>query len=68
MYNNRKKNTTILLGSLIFYWCRFIYWFKTTVVGDVLWLRYDSSHHSIAILTSERADIKIQVKKAITIL
>ena len=28
------------------------------VVGDMLWLRAMIPHHSIAILTSERADIK----------
>jgi hypothetical protein len=57
MYN-RKKNNTILLGSLILFMPLYSLLLKTTV-GDVLVQRYDSSHHSIAILTSERADIKI---------
>jgi len=34
------------------------------IVGDILWMKAMIPHHSIAILTSERADIKDQeVKK-----
>jgi uncharacterized protein (DUF305 family) len=31
---------------------------QAPIVGDVLWMKAMIPHHSIAILTSERADIK----------
>ena len=65
MYNNRKKNTAILLGSLILFSAAlFLVRVQKPIVGDVLWLKGMIPHHSIAILTSERADIKDpEVKK-----
>jgi len=65
MYNNRKKNKAILLGSLILFGAAlFLVRIQKPIVGDVLWLKGMIPHHSIAILTSERADIKDpEVKK-----
>ena len=65
MYNNTKKNTAILLGSLILFSAAlFLVRVQKPIVGDVLWLKGMIPHHSIAILTSERADIKDpEVKK-----
>ncbi len=37
---------------------------QSPIIGDVLWMKAMIPHHSIAILTSERADIKDpEVKK-----
>ncbi|MBC5840065.1 DUF305 domain-containing protein [Flavobacterium sp. F-380] len=65
MYNNTKKSTAILLGSLILFSAAlFLVRVQKPIVGDVLWLKGMIPHHSIAILTSERADIKDpEVKK-----
>ena len=65
MYSNTKKNTAILLGSLILFSAAlFLVRIQKPIVGDVLWLKGMIPHHSIAILTSERADIKDpEVKK-----
>ncbi|MCL6462188.1 protein of unknown function [Flavobacterium micromati] len=59
MYKNKKKNTAILLGSLVlFSSALFLVRMQRPIIGDVLWLKGMIPHHSIAILTSERADIK----------
>ncbi len=59
MYKNKKKNTGILLGSLVlFSSALFLVRTQKPIIGDVLWLKGMIPHHSIAILTSERADIK----------
>ncbi|MCW2120564.1 DUF305 domain-containing protein [Flavobacterium sp. 7A] len=65
MYKNKKKNTAIFLGSvLLFSSALFLVRTQKPIIGDVLWLKGMIPHHSIAILTSERADIKDpQVKK-----
>lgn len=58
MYLNRKKNIAILLGSLIlFVGALGLVRAQSPVVGDLLWLKAMIPHHSIAILTSSRADI-----------
>ena len=58
MYQNRKKNIAILLGSLIlFVGALGLVRAQSPVVGDLLWLKAMIPHHSIAILTSSRADI-----------
>lgn len=65
MYKNKKKNTAILLGSFILF-CSSLFLVRTQspIIGDVLWMKAMIPHHSIAILTSERADIKDpEVKK-----
>ena len=65
MYKNKKKNIAILLSSLIlFSSALFLVRTQKPIIGDVLWLKAMIPHHSIAILTSERADIKDpEVKK-----
>lgn len=65
MYKNKKKNRAILLGSLLlFSTALFLVRVQRPIIGDVLWMKAMIPHHSIAILTSERADIKDpEVKK-----
>ncbi|GGD94218.1 hypothetical protein GCM10011412_35330 [Maribacter cobaltidurans] len=65
MYTDRKKNIAILLGSLVlFLGALFLVRDQKSTVGDVLWMKAMIPHHSIAILTSERADIQDpEVKK-----
>ncbi|MGB3606675.1 DUF305 domain-containing protein [Psychroserpens sp.] len=59
MYNNKKKNIGILVGSLVlFVGALGLVRAQAPIVGDMLWLKGMIPHHSIAILTSERADIK----------
>tara|TARA_R110002049_G_scaffold278584_3_gene457379 strand:+ start:2985 stop:3467 length:483 start_codon:yes stop_codon:yes gene_type:complete len=59
MYQNKKKNITILIGSLVlFSGALALVRAQAPIVGDVLWLKGMIPHHSIAILTSERADIQ----------
>ena len=65
MYQNKTKNIAIILGSiLLFSSALILVRAQKPIIGDVLWLRAMIPHHSIAILTSERADIKDpEVKK-----
>lgn len=57
MYGNKKANAAIYLGSaLIFALSLFLVRSQTTV-QDVSYMRAMIPHHSIAILTSERAEI-----------
>ncbi|QHI35628.1 hypothetical protein IMCC3317_09740 [Kordia antarctica] len=65
MYTNKKKNMAILIGSFIlFVGALGLVRAQSPIVGDVLWLKAMIPHHSIAILTSERADIQDpEVKK-----
>lgn len=59
MYKNKKKNIAILLGSAILFVSALgLVRAQSPVVGDVLWMKAMIPHHSIAILTSKRADIK----------
>lgn len=58
MYKNRKKNIAIYLGSLLLFVSALGLVRAQIPVGDVLWMKAMIPHHSIAILTSERADIK----------
>ena len=58
MYKNKKKNTAIILGSIILFFSALtLVRVQKPVVGDVLWMKAMIPHHSIAILTSERANI-----------
>lgn len=58
MYTNKKKNIAILLGSL-FLFVSAVSLVKTqTLIGDILYLKGMIPHHSIAIITSKRAQIK----------
>lgn len=65
MYRNKKKNMLIILGSiLLFSSALFLVRVQKPIVGDTLWMRAMIPHHSIAILTSERADLNDpEVKK-----
>ncbi|MDD2476192.1 MAG: DUF305 domain-containing protein [Dysgonamonadaceae bacterium] len=59
MYKNRKKNIAIVLGSIILFVSALgLVRTQKPIIGDVLWMKAMIPHHSIAILTSERADIK----------
>lgn len=65
MYKNKKKNIAIILGSAVLFVSTLgLVRAQAPIVGDVLWMKAMIPHHSIAILTSERADIKDpEVKK-----
>ena len=65
MYKNNKKNAAIIMGSiLLFFSALILVRAQKPIIGDMLWLRAMIPHHSIAILTSERADIQDpEVKK-----
>lgn len=65
MYNNKRKNIAILVGSFILFVSALsLVRTQAPIVGDVLWLKGMIPHHSIAILTSQRADIQDpEVKK-----
>ena len=65
MYTNKRKNMAIILGSIVLFTTALtLVRIQKPIVGDLLWLRGMIPHHSIAILTSERADIKDpEVKK-----
>lgn len=65
MYKNKKKNMGIYIGSLVLFISALVLVrAQKPVIGDVLWMKAMIPHHSIAILTSERADIKDpEVKK-----
>jgi len=59
MYQNKKKNIGIVLGSiLLFVSALGLVRAQAPIIGDVLWMKAMIPHHSIAILTSERADIQ----------
>lgn len=59
MYQNKKKNIAILLGSLVlFVGALGLVRAQSPIIGDILWMKAMIPHHSIAILTSERAEIK----------
>jgi hypothetical protein len=57
MYENKKANIAIFVGSALLFGV--VYWvFRAqSVVDDVTYMRQMIPHHSLAILTSERANI-----------
>jgi len=65
MYQNKKKNIGIVVGSIVlFIGALGLVRDQASTVGDILWMKAMIPHHSIAILTSERADIQDpEVKK-----
>lgn len=65
MYQNRKKNIAIVLGSIILFAGAYgLVRAQAPIIGDVLYMKAMIPHHSIAILTSKRADIQDpEVKK-----
>lgn len=59
MYKNKKKNIGIYLGSAILFVSALgLVRAQGPIIGDVLYMKAMIPHHSIAILTSKRADIK----------
>ncbi|RIJ42043.1 DUF305 domain-containing protein [Pontibacter oryzae] len=64
MYKNRTKNMAIIAGSVLLFVSTLSLVRAQEPIGDVLWMKAMIPHHSIAILASERADIKDpEVKK-----
>ncbi len=57
MYENKKKNILIYLGSIIIFVGALFLVRSQTTVEDSSWMSAMIPHHSIAILTSERANI-----------
>lgn len=64
MYANKKKNVAIILGSLLLMLSATFLVRQQMPIADVKWMRAMIPHHSIAILTSKRADLQDpEVKK-----
>lgn len=65
MYKDKRKNIAILIGSFVLFISALgLVRTQAPIIGDVLWMKAMIPHHSIAILTSERADIEDpEVKK-----
>ena len=57
MYTNRRANVCILVGSIVVFVLALWLVRSQETVEDVSWMRAMIPHHSIAILTSERANI-----------
>lgn len=57
MYPNRRRNAAIIGGSVVIGIAAFLFSQTQTLVYDVNYMRGMIPHHSIAILTSERAGI-----------
>ena len=57
MYKDRRTNLTIFAGSAIVFAVALWLARSQATVGDVAWMKGMIPHHSIAILTSERAHI-----------
>lgn len=59
MYKNKKKNIAIYAGSfLLFVSALGLVRAQRPVIGDILYMKAMIPHHSIAILTSERAALE----------
>lgn len=57
MYSNRTANIAILAGAAIAFAAGLTLVRSQDTVGDIAWMRAMIPHHSIAILTSERANL-----------
>lgn len=57
MYSNKRANTAIFAGAAIAFAVSLYLVRSQDTVGDLAWMRAMIPHHSIAILTSERAEI-----------
>jgi subtilase family serine protease len=57
MYANKKLNNAIYIGSVIIFGMTLWLVRSQTTIEDVSWMKAMIPHHSIAILTSERANI-----------
>ncbi len=57
MYSNRKINISIFVGSIIMFALSLWLVRSQATIGDVAWMKAMIPHHSIAILTSKRANL-----------
>ena len=57
MYRNRRTNVAVYVGSALVFAVALFLLRSQTLVQDQSWMRAMIPHHSIAILTSERAEI-----------
>ena len=57
MYANKKINAAIFAGSAALFVVALALLRSQALVGDTAWMKGMIPHHSIAVLTSERADI-----------
>ena len=57
MYSNRNLNIAIFIGAIVAFGVSLWLVRSQETVEDLAWMRAMIPHHSIAILTSERADI-----------
>lgn len=57
MYKNKKANIGILVTSLVVFFAALYLVRSQRTVQDVSWMKAMIPHHSIAILTSERAEL-----------
>ena len=57
MYRNPKANAAIYAGGVAVFVAALVLVRSQATVGDVSWMKAMIPHHSIAILTSERAEI-----------
>lgn len=58
MYNNKKINSIILLVSILIFTGSLFMVRSQTGVNDKVWMEAMKPHHSIAIMTSKRAQLK----------
>jgi len=59
MYKSKKKNIAIYIGSLVLFVSALgLVRAQRPIIGDVLYMKAMIPHHSIAILTSKRADLQ----------
>jgi len=64
MFKNKKVNIAILTGCVLLFFGALTLVRTQTPIGDILYMKAMIPHHSIAILTSKRANIKDpQVRK-----
>ncbi len=57
MYKNRRANISIFVGSIVVFALALSLVRSQATIEDVSWMKAMIPHHSIAILTSERANI-----------
>lgn len=57
MYKDRRTNMAIFVGAALVYGVAYYAARSQATVGDVAWMKAMIPHHSIAILTSQRANI-----------
>ena len=58
MYSNKKMNRFIYLGTVLIFGLSLWLVRSQSTIEDVAWMKAMVPHHSIAILTSERANIE----------